>query len=98
MSFGDFMGLGAVIVGLIAGLGILADVYKRRLSFLERKLEITAGQAAEKAAQYATQNSELENRVRVLERIITDSGSGRDIAFQIEALRDMGRVSEVTTQ
>lgn len=98
MSFGDFMGLGAVVIGLIASLGILADAYKRRLSFLERKLTITAGQAAEKAAQYATQNSELENRVRVLERIITDGGNARDIAFQIEALRDTGRKSEVTTQ
>ena len=58
----------------------------------------TVGATAEKAAQYATHNSELENRVRVLERIITDGGSGRDIALQIEALRDAGHVSEVTAQ
>ena len=46
--------------------------------------------AAEKAAQYATQNTALEDRVRVLERIVTDKGY--DIATQIEALRDARKV------
>ena len=47
---------------------------------------------AEKAAQYATSNKELEDRVRVLERIVTDGGY--DVATQIEALRDQRRVEE----
>ena len=33
---------------------------------------LTAGQTAEKAAQYAARNADLEARVRVLERIVTD--------------------------
>ena len=41
--------------------------------------------AAEKAAQYATSNAELEQRVRVLEQIVTDGGI--HTANQIEALR-----------
>ena len=41
---------------------------------------------AEKAAQYASHSRELEDRVRVLERIVTDKGY--DVATQIEALRD----------
>jgi hypothetical protein len=41
--------------------------------------------AAEKAAQYATSNAELEQRVRVLEQIVTDGGA--QTAAQIEALR-----------
>ena len=41
--------------------------------------------AAEKAAQYATANSALEQRVRVLEQIVTDGGL--QTANQIEALR-----------
>jgi hypothetical protein len=45
---------------------------------------------AEKAAQYATNNTELEERVRVLERIVTDKGY--DVASQIEALRDARKV------
>lgn len=103
MSPGDFLGLCAVLVTMIVFCAILAGAYKRRLAYLEHKLEITAGAAAEKAAQYATHNSDLENRVRVLERIITDGGSGRDIALQIEALRDVPRMdatpqAEVTRQ
>lgn len=47
---------------------------------------------AEKAAQYATSNKELEDRVRVLERIVTDGGY--DVATQIEALRDTRKVEE----
>lgn len=49
-------------------------------------MEVQARTTAERAAQYATSNKELEDRVRVLERIITDKGY--DVASQIEALRD----------
>jgi hypothetical protein len=51
-------------------------------------MEIQA--TAEKAAQYAANNTELEQRVRVLERIVTDKGY--DVASQIEALRDARKV------
>ena len=49
-------------------------------------MQLQAQQIAEKAAQYATSNKELEDRVRVLERIVTDGGY--DLAHKIEALRD----------
>jgi hypothetical protein len=52
------------------------------------QLQVTA--TAEKAAQYASHSRELEERVRVLERIITDGGY--DTALQIEALRDQRQV------
>ena len=95
MSVGDVFGLMAVVAGMIAMVSILAGVYKRHLAFQERKLEIMAGQTAEKAAQYAAQNAKLEDRVRVLERIATDGSD--DVARQIEALRD-SQPSKVTTQ
>ncbi len=41
---------------------------------------------AEKAAQYAAQTERLEQRVRVLERIVTDRGIA--VADEIEKLRD----------
>lgn len=57
----------------------------------QRKMaEIQAQVTAERAAQYATQNTELEDRVRVLERIVTDKGY--DVSTQIEALRDARKV------
>lgn len=58
----------------------------------EKRLEATAAGSAEKAAQYASRVQELEDRVRVLERIVTDKGY--DIATQIEALRDQRAVDE----
>lgn len=95
MSPEDVVSLLVLMAAIIAVVSILASVYKRHLAFQERKLEIMAGQTAEKAAQYAARNTQLENRVRVLERIITDGD--HDIALQIEALRDP-QSTEVTTQ
>jgi hypothetical protein len=86
MEFGDFMGLGLVVAGVIGVLGILGDAYKRRLNFKERELELFSQQTAEKAAQYAAQAERLEARVRVLERIATDKSA--DVALQIEGLRE----------
>ena len=51
-----------------------------------RRMELEAGMVAEKAAQYAAQTERLEQRVRVLERIITDRGV--DLSTEIESLRD----------
>lgn len=56
-----------------------------------RKIEeIRANATAEKAAQYAAHSQALEDRVRVLERIVTDKGY--DVAAQIDALRDTARI------
>lgn len=52
--------------------------------------QLRVKETAEKAAQYASHTSELEERVRVLERIVTDKGY--DVASQIEALRDARKV------
>lgn len=48
--------------------------------------EMQVKATAEKAAQYAQHTAQLEERVRVLERIVTDKGT--DLARQIEALRE----------
>ena len=52
--------------------------------------EMQIKHTAETAAQYASHNTELETRLRVLERIVTDKGY--DVATQIEALRDARKV------
>ncbi len=59
---------------------------KHRQKIVEMQVNATASLSAEKAAQYASHSRELEERVRVLERIVTDKGY--DVASQIEALRD----------
>lgn len=76
-----------MVIVLPIVLGIGSDIYKRRLAFRERELELLSRQTAEKAAQYAAQAERLEQRVRVLERIATENNT--DLALQIENLRDV---------
>lgn len=68
----------------------LLYLFRRFFTLQEKKLEIEAGKTAEKAAQYAASNTELEARVRVLEKIVTDGGM--ETAAQIEALREPRRI------
>ena len=75
--------LAAIIVGLPTIMIMM--MANRFFKFREKKLEIEALNAAEKAAQYASRSTELEQRVRVLEQIVTDKGV--ETAAQIEALR-----------
>ena len=65
-------------------------MFKAWTSHRQKIAELELQATAEKAARYATQNSQLEDRVRVLERIVTDKGY--DVATQIEALRDARKV------
>lgn len=69
---------------------IVAIWVKHREKIAQMQFETTASASAEKAAQYATQIQKLEDRVAVLERIVTDRGY--DVATQIEALRDTVKV------
>jgi len=76
------------ILGISCGLlAIIGGVFIRPfLKLQERKMELEAQQVAEKAAQYAAQTERLEQRVAVLERILTDRSSR--LAEEIERLRD----------
>ncbi|HVF94111.1 MAG TPA: hypothetical protein VM900_07325 [Sphingomonas sp.] len=76
------------ILGICCGLlAIFGGVFvKPWFAYRQRRLELEATMVAEKAAQYAAQTERLEQRVRVLERIVTDRGIG--IADQIDQLRD----------
>ncbi len=69
------------IVAIISG-----AVVKPWLALREKQLDQQASMTAEKAAQYAAQTERLEQRVRVLERIVTDRGA--DLSNEIELLRD----------
>ena len=76
------------ILGIMCGLvAIVGGVFlKPWLRLRERQLEMQGQQTAEKAAQYAAHTERLEQRVRVLERIVTDKGI--DLADEIDRLRD----------
>lgn len=84
------LGFFMIVVGIPVIAGVLGDMYKRRLKLREKELEILGNQTAEKAAQYAAHTERLEQRVRVLEQIVTDKGI--ETASQIEALREPRRI------
>ena len=81
--------LAMIVIGLPTIMLML--IANRFFKLREKKLEVEAGLAAEKAAQYASRSFELEARVRVLEQIVTDRGA--ETASQIEALRERPRIA-----
>lgn len=68
----------------LAAIGVKG--FRSWLNVKERQLEMQSHETAEKTAQYAAHTERLEQRVRVLERIITDRGV--ELSDQIERLRD----------
>jgi hypothetical protein len=74
----------AISCGLVA---IIGGVFVRPwIKFKERQMELDARMVAEKAAQYAAHSERLEQRVAVLERILTDRST--QLGDEIERLRD----------
>ena len=88
MNIGVFIPIIALMIPLVA----IWTRHQQKLA--EMNLKTTATATAEQAAQYASRVTQLEDRVRVLERIVTDKGY--DVATQIEALRDQRLVDEGT--
>ena len=84
-------GILALLIPIFAlSIPMVAIWTKHQQKIAEMQISKTAEHTAEKAAQYASKIQSLEDRVRVLERIVTDGGY--DVATQIEALRDARRV------
>ena len=81
----------AVLITVLLPTALIMYVFRRYFGLKEKQLEVESRLAAEKAAQYAASNTELEARVRVLEKIVTDGGM--QTAAQIEALRDPPRLT-----
>ena len=77
--------LAVICVGLPVVLGIASSMFKSWIRHREAMAGALNAQAAEKAAQYAAHTERLEQRMRVIERIVTDRGL--DVADEIEKLR-----------
>lgn len=86
MNHNDIFPLLMVIVSVAVPVLIIGYIFRRYFAYKEKELGSLSGVAAEKAAQYASRTKELEQRVRVLEQIVTDGGA--QTAAQIEALRE----------
>lgn len=82
MGFGEAV-IAFIVIGIptIAIFAIVSRIYRHR----EKKLEVEA-RIAEARAANPDSARQIEERLRVLERIVTDQGHG--VAHEIERLRD----------
>ena len=83
------IGVSIPIVAIVGG--IASSMFKRWADLKERQLEVTARATGEQAAQYAAKIATLEERVAVLNRIVTDRNEG--LTAQIETLRDTPKLN-----
>ncbi|WP_408609194.1 hypothetical protein [Allopontixanthobacter confluentis] len=74
-----------ILVVIMVSFGLGGAIHKRDLAFKQRKLELEAARAGADSPASAKKIEQLEQRVRVLERLATDRG--QDLALQIESLR-----------
>jgi hypothetical protein len=75
-----------ILALLIPIIAIVSRTVTKMMELKEKQLQVQTTMTAEKAAQYASHVERLEQRVRVLERIITDKGVA--LSDEIEQLRD----------
>jgi hypothetical protein len=71
---------------------VVAIWTKHQQKMAEMQIDSAAQHTDERSLQYTHRVRELEDRVKVLERIVTDKGY--DVAHQIEALREVRMADE----
>jgi ABC-type Zn2+ transport system substrate-binding protein/surface adhesin len=81
-----FLFVVTVVIGLPVVLGIGSGMFKTWLEHKQAMAVALTDQTAERAAQYAAKTERLEQRVAVLERILTDRST--HLGDEIERLRD----------
>jgi hypothetical protein len=84
--FAFVLGIIIIAIGVPVIAGTLGGIAKRWIQLKEKQLDHAAMLAADKAAAQAGHVERLEERMRVLERIVTDRGIA--VADEIEQLRD----------
>jgi hypothetical protein len=78
---------------LIPIVAIIAGVFKYNLGIKEKQIDRAQGHEAGMAKRHAAESRQLEERMRVLERIVTDKGL--DVSLEIEKLRDQPAVRDM---
>lgn len=82
-EFAVFIPIIALMIPVVA---IVSRTVNKMIAVKEKQLLVQTNMTAEKAAQYAAHVERLEQRVRVLERIVTDKGLA--LSEEIDRLRD----------
>lgn len=81
-----FLAFLGIVVGLPVSCWAITDIFKRWLRHRETMAQVMSEQTAERAAQYAAKVERLEQRMSVMERILTDRST--HLSEEIERLRD----------
>ena len=89
---GELIPIVAIIFGCTIPMVAIWAKHKEKVA--QMQISTTAEHTTERAAQYASQVQRLEDRVQVLERIVTDGK--QDLALQIESLRDLQEIDDLT--
>jgi hypothetical protein len=88
------------IIGIVMGVSIPITAIKLRHKERIEQMRLAAATSGQRDSgqdsRQAARIEELEDRVAVLERIVTDSGI--NVAAQIEALRDSTSIEELTRE
>lgn len=94
MSGFFILGFFMIVVGIPVIGSIVMKIHQRNMDFKEKQLAALNQDTAERTTQYSAHTKQLEQRVRVLERIVTDKGY--DVSQQIEDLRDDTKTKELS--
>ena len=86
MGLFDFLSLAALLGTLFLFTVIASEIFKRWLKHKEEMAKVLSQETAERAAHYAAKVEKLEQRMGVLERILTDRST--HLGEEIERLRD----------
>ena len=87
---------GFVLAATILSFGFGLKIHQRQIAYKERKDTLDREAQYGRSAVSESKNDKLEDRVRVLERIATDEK--RDLALQIEELRDQEDIDSLVVQ
>lgn len=85
MSMAEAIAFCGLMIAIISIAGIVLEAYNRRLKNREREMELKLRLAEAEGRTRVAGVPQIEDRLRVLERIVTDRRAG--LAEQIEALR-----------
>ena len=86
MNGGVFLTFFFIVVGLPVLSWAATDIFKRWLRHREAMAQVLSEQTAERAAHYAAKVERLEQRMGVIERILTDRST--HLSEEIERLRE----------
>lgn len=86
MNIAEAIAFCALMVAIISLAGILLERHNRRLKNRERELELRVRLAEAEGRSQTAGVPQIEERLRVLERIVTDRET--DLAARIDALRE----------